>query len=476
VVSDDGSTPGRHRYGRSVGLESRQSLMPTRPLEVIIIGAGTGGMCLAHGLRRAGIAVSVYERYRTRSDGLHGYRIGIGPTGNRALQECLSPALFATFIATCARSPRYFNVLTEKLRQTASFPLLPDTDPINSDHAVSRMTLRQVLLTGMDDVVRFDRTFTHYEQHANGTVTAYFADGTSATADLLVAADGTHSATRRQYLPHAQIRDAGSINIATKIPLTDQTRALLTERVREGISLIFGAGGLMGVLHVMEFNWDRHGALKAGTGGTQAELIERWPGLLYDNTRDYINLIIWSAHHRFPPDVMRMRGEELVRLALDLTPNWHPNLRELFARSDPGSCIPVKVATSVPVEPWPPSNVTLVGDAIHTMTPGRGVGANTALRDAALLCRQLTAAAAGDKTLLRAVADYEAEMLPYGFARVAESLANNGTNGNDPLYRPVVGRFALVAARGYFSLTSRVPPLRRRFVDEMHSRRGAKGG
>ena len=107
------------------------------------------------------------------------------------------------------------------------------------------------------------------------------------------------------------------------------------------------------------------------------------------------------------------------------------------------------------------------------MTPGRGVGANTALRDAALLCRQLTAVAAGDKTLLRAVADYEAEMLPYGFARVADSLANNGTSGNDPLYRPVVGRFALMAARSYFSLTSRVPPLRRRFIDEIYARRGA---
>lgn len=172
---------------------------------------------------------------------------------------------------------------------------------------------------------------------------------------------------------------------------------------------------------------------------------------------------------------MSMRGNELVRLALDLTRNWHPNLRELFHRSDPESCIPVKVATSEPVRPWPPSNITLIGDAIHTMTPGRGVGANTALRDAALLCRQLTAVAAGDRTLLRAVADYEAEMLPYGFARVADSLANNGTSGNDPLYRPVVGRFALMAARSYFSLTSRVPPLRRRFVDEIYARRGAHG-
>jgi 2-polyprenyl-6-methoxyphenol hydroxylase-like FAD-dependent oxidoreductase len=448
-------------------------MMPGNPVHVIIIGAGTGGMCLAHGLRRAGVSVAVYERDRTRSDGLHGYRVGIGPTGNHALRECLSPELFRTYLATCARSPRYFNVLTEKLRQTASFPLRPHPDAINNEQSVSRMTLRQVLLTGMDDIVHFNKTFTHYEQQDDGTVTAYFADGTSATADLLVAADGTHSPTRRQYLPHAEIRDAGSINIATKAPLTEQTRALLPEQVRDGISLIFGSGGLMGVLHVMQFNWDQHGAPKAGIGGTDAELVERWPGLLYDNTRDYINLIIWSAARRFPSDVIQWRGKELVRLALDLTPNWHPSLRELLTHSDPGSCIPVKVATSVPIEPWKASNVTLLGDAIHTMTPGRGAGANTALRDAALLCRQLTAAAAGDKTLLQAVADYEAEMIPYGFARVADSLNNNGTSGDAPLYKPVIGRLVLMAARSYFGLTSRVPPLRKKFVENLHAHRGA---
>jgi NADPH-dependent 2,4-dienoyl-CoA reductase/sulfur reductase-like enzyme len=42
-------------------------------VHVIIIGGGTGGMCLARGLRRAGISVAVYERYRTRTDSLHGY-------------------------------------------------------------------------------------------------------------------------------------------------------------------------------------------------------------------------------------------------------------------------------------------------------------------------------------------------------------------------------------------------------------------
>ena len=63
-------------------------------------------------------------------------------------------------------------------------------------------------------------------------------------------------------------------------------------------------------------------------------------------------------------------------------------------------------------------------------------------------------------------------MVPYGFARVADSLNRSGTSGDDRMYRPVVGRLALLGARGYFGVTSRVPRLRRRFVDDFHTYEG----
>jgi 2-polyprenyl-6-methoxyphenol hydroxylase-like FAD-dependent oxidoreductase len=442
-------------------------------VHVLIIGGGTGGMCLAHGLKQAGVSVAVYERDRTRSDGLHGYRVGINPTGNRALKQCLPPELFATYVATCARSPRYFNVLTEKLRFTATVPLREPTDPVDSERSVSRMTLRQVLFTGMDDLVHFDKAFTHYQQHPDGTVEAFFADGTSATGDVLVAADGANSAVRRQYLPHATVKDAGIIAVGGKVPITAATKPLLPPNCFQGLSLVFAPKGRFCIWHVMEFAWDRDGQVKGGVGGNDADLIAKWPGLLFDNTRDYINWGFWAASDKFPPGVMDLRGNDLIRLVGDMTPGWHPNMRKLFSQADPGSCFPITIRTSVPIGPWQPSRITLLGDAIHTMTPGQGVGANTALRDAALLCRQLVAAEQGATPLLAAIGDYEAEMVPYGFARVADSLAQNGSSGTDPLHRPVLGRVMLAATRTYFRAVDRIPTVRRNFLNSLYTYRSS---
>ncbi|WP_328827440.1 FAD-dependent monooxygenase [Streptomyces sp. NBC_00252] len=376
----------------------------------LIIGGGTGGMCLAHGLKKAGVSVAVYERYGSRRDGLYGYRVGIDPTGNRALKECLPPELFDTFVATCARDPRHFNVLTQSLRTTA-------------------------------------------------------------TGDVLVAADGTRSAVRRQFLPHAEIKDAGITAIATKTALTPETRALLSDEVLNGLSLIFGTKGMIGMLHVMEFKWDEQGRPK---NPADKALLDSWSGLQFDNTRDYINLSVWSAHDHFPEDTHRQRGRQLLDTVLESTRNWHPDLRRIVELSDSDAAFPLRIATSVPVDPWPTTTITLLGDAIHTMTPGQGVGANTALRDASLLCREPTGAARESKPLLTAIGAYEAEMIPYGFTRVAESLDNNGTSGDDPLYRSVTGRLALFAARSFFSVTSKVPALRRKFLAGMYAYRGSE--
>ena len=63
--------------------------------------------------------------------------------------------------------------------------------------------------------------------------------------------------------------------------------------------------------------------------------------------------------------------------------------------------------TSRRIAPWPTRHITVLGDAIHSMTPYRGIGANVALRDAALLCTKFVEAVQGQKPVLQAIHEYE---------------------------------------------------------------------
>jgi 2-polyprenyl-6-methoxyphenol hydroxylase-like FAD-dependent oxidoreductase len=451
--------------------------MPTSPINVIIVGAGTGGLCLAQGLKRAGIGVGVYERDRTRADGLQGYRVGIDADGKRALRANLPPGLYQTFLATCAQRPVYANQLTHKMRFlfSAGPELLKAGDQppeADRDESVSRMTLRQILLTGVEDVVHFDKVFSHYQQHPDGTVSAFFEDGTSATGDVLVAADGANSRVRRQYLPQARLVDTGLIGITGKTLLTPETKALLPQRMLEGVSMVHGPKGFMCIFHVMQFKWDTAGELKHGIGGTDAELITAWPGLLYDNSRDYIMWGFAAADHWLPDDVTSMKGAELQQLVLDLTHDWHPSFRKIFALGDPDSSFPLRIRTSEPMGPWPTTNVTLLGDAIHTMTPGRGVGANTALRDARLLTRKLVEARDGRLSLTGAVGAYERTMTGYAWDAVIKSRAQ--MDGHATMHQAgLVGGFARAGMRTGMRVMNHLPPVKRRLVTSESTFRGA---
>jgi len=79
--------------------------------------------------------------------------------------------------------------------------------------------------------------------------------------------------------------------------------------------------------------------------------------------------------------------------------DWSPSLRYLVERSGGSSLTSFAVKSSVPVPPWETNRVTLLGDALHNMTPFRGIGANTALRDAVLLRDALVSASQGERDL-----------------------------------------------------------------------------
>jgi len=107
------------------------------------------------------------------------------------------------------------------------------------------------------------------------------------------------------------------------------------------------------------------------------------------------------------------------------------------------------------VGPWDTTNITLMGDAIHSMPPTGGIGGNIALRDAELLTAKLASVQQGAQSLLEAVHEYEAEMFKYAFEAVEFSvgLLTSATSDN---------QMRLAGRKAFFRVVDKMPGVKRK--------------
>ncbi|HEX3190602.1 MAG TPA: FAD-dependent monooxygenase [Streptosporangiaceae bacterium] len=421
-------------------------------LRVAVAGGGLGGLCLAQGLLKAGVDVTVYERDAQLAGRRQGYRLHVDARAGLALEQCLPPGSLAVFQATCSEASTRLTVVSERLRVLNEQGRTGDADPYapaTLSTSVNRQTLREVLAAGLEGRLVFGCELTGYELadsqpagsqlagqgDGRGGVRLHFADGRQAEADLLVGADGVGSAVRRQYLPAAAPADTGKRCVYGTIPLGPGEADRLPSALRDGFTAVIGGqvGMATGVVRFRQ----------------RPEQAAPW----LSPAGDYLMWAVAGDARRFgvaDERLTAMSPAELHALTAGMIRSWHPDLRALHARAAVDETFLVRIRTSPPVPPWPPSRVTVLGDAIHAMSPARGSGANTALQDAALLCRTLTGAAgngartglAGSGTaragsgavrnggdLIAAVGVYERQMRDYGYAAVAASQAAEAETG-----------------------------------------------
>ncbi|HEY4340685.1 MAG TPA: FAD-dependent monooxygenase [Steroidobacteraceae bacterium] len=369
-------------------------------------------------------------------------------------------SVYDLFVATSARTPRYFNLLTEHLSELLCLEVEGEAAGADGEKNVIRKTLRQVLLTGLEEQVFFGKKFVRYEQDPNGCITVHFEDGTTATGEVLVGADGAGSRVRGQRLPQARHEDTGIVSVGGKLAMTAQSRALLSEKMFKGMSMIMAPKGFGAIIHSLEFAPNR----------SNVEFMARWPAFADSIADDSIGWGLWAARQNFAEDPTHLGADDLLRLAQRLTHTWHPNFRRLIQLTDPATVQSINIRTSVPLQPWPSSEVTLLGDAVHTMTPGRGAGANTALRDAAWLCKNLVEVQQGRMPIIPAIRRYEAEILRYSSEAVIASRAQ--MNANDGIHKPIIGRLQLAAIRAIMRCINALPPLKRRVIRKILRVRG----
>jgi 2-polyprenyl-6-methoxyphenol hydroxylase-like FAD-dependent oxidoreductase len=381
---------------------------------VVIIGAGLGGLCLAQGLRKAGIDVAVYERDPTASARAQGYRISVDVRGTSALRECLPSALYALFEATCGQPSTGGSTFategpTLKELHTFRFPQGPTAGLAMVGRAVDRLTLRETLLAGLDDAVQFGKEFTRYELLPGSAVRAHFADGTEVSGDLLVAADGVGSRVRQQHLPEATLIDTGIRWLGGRTLLDSGLRGLLPAALSDRALWVNDRGIQVFLASVL---------FQQAPDQVAAVL---WPGLRFTDNEDFLMWALVGQKDqlvRSDRELAAASEPQLHRLAVEATAGGHHLIKAIVEAATPDRSFFLSIRTVRQVGRWQSSRVTYLGDAIHA-GPVNGTGANSALQDAALLCWHLAAEGGKREGLDHAIRNYEVEMLE----RVRATLA-----------------------------------------------------
>jgi 2-polyprenyl-6-methoxyphenol hydroxylase-like FAD-dependent oxidoreductase len=414
-------------------------------MNVIIAGAGLSGLALAHGLGQAGLDVRVLERRPSPADQPASYGIHLNRDGLRALRACLPAANWDQLIASSVPAPDVVRFRDQQLRTLAVIDHEdPAADPAVHRRAVSRGALRDALLAGLNtttgratDVVQWGHAVTGYGHDPDGGLLVRGQDGTERPADLLVGADGSNSRVRAQRLPGLDRQELGILNIAGRVPLTAELSARLPATLTDGsVNNIVPAGP--GWMFAATWRIDT-GAVPAGATPDPATFFLVWA---------------WAAgRSSYPADVDQRTPAQLRELVADRVARWSPAIRHLVAVTDPATIAPVSLRTMPQLSPWAPSDVTLLGDAIHNMTPMAGIGANIALRDADQLRQDLLAP--GPDDLTARVGAYEDQMRGYANQALALSTRNARNAAS-------TRRLPRLAFRSVLRVAEAVPPAKRR--------------
>ena len=321
--------------------------------EIAIVGAGLGGLTCALALARMGRAVSVYEQASALVE------IGAGIT--------LSPNASCVFVHLG---------LAEGLKQHGVVPLKQWTQAMHSGallierergalmeatygapythlhRADLHHMLTEALLTIDPQAIHLN----HKVEKVTGDGIIYFADGTTASADVVIGADGVKSA----------VRDA----------LFETTPPLFTGQV-----------AWRGVVPITALSSEVQ-ALPPGIWIGENRLFMRYPmrGGSLINYAAFVNNEGWDQEGWM---IASTREELLGEFA-----GAEPHLLDMIRATPSDQLYKWAIHARDPLSSWISGRVTLLGDAAHGMLPFMGQGAATSIEDGMVLARCLNEFAA----------------------------------------------------------------------------------
>ncbi|MEU7000250.1 FAD-dependent monooxygenase [Nonomuraea sp. NPDC046570] len=356
-------------------------------MKALIIGCGIGGPTTAMALQRVGIDAEIFEAYGAAADGVGSF-LNIASNGLDGLRVL---GAHREVMAEGVPTPEMVMWSGNGKRLGA----VPNGLPL-ADGTVSHTILRADLYRVIRDTavsravpISYGKRMVSYEDTVH-QVTAHFDDGTEATGDILIAADGVHSRTRTLLDPAAPApRYAGLLSFGGIVKDPDFTG-------EPGVyNMVFGK--------------------KAFFGYTVATTGETW----------------WFANLPMatPPSRRELAATD-----------WRPILVEAFAGDDNQAAEIIRrsivepglpVYDLPPVPTWHRGRVILTGDAAHATSPSSGQGASQAIEDALVLARSLRDSLGHEAAFAR----YEAERRERAERVVAYSKRISNSKAAGPVAR-----------------------------------------
>ena len=327
-------------------------------LRAVVVGGGIGGIAAAVALARAGIDVGVYEQAQQLTE--VGAGVSLAPNGLRILERLgVGGGIRRASARYGSPQPRLFDGRAVHHE--------PDQSGPGQNVGIHRADLLGLLAGQLPPgTVRTGHRCTGFRQDAD-TATVSFADGTTATADVMIGADGIHSVLQGFVVAPAEPVFSGVVAYRGLVPrLEDYPAGTMRIWVGQGkhfVAYPVRAGQLLNYV----------GFVSSGTAVRESWSMPGDPAAL-------------AAHFA----------------------GWDPVIGQVIAAiSGPGgSGFQWGMYDRAPLPRWSSGRLTLLGDAAHPMLPHLGQGVNQALEDAVALAT-LLGAGTGPAGVPRALAAYE---------------------------------------------------------------------
>lgn len=186
-------------------------------LKAIVIGSGMGGLTAGLALRQAGFTVEIYDRVPELRPA--GAAISLWSNGVKILNRLGLSKEIASVGGQMERMA-YYSHTGELLTDFSLSPLIEQVG--QRPYPVSRTDLQTMLLQAVGpERVQLNSKCVAVEQDAT-SATAIFENGDRATGDLVIAADGTHSAIRQYVVGYpVERRYVGYVNWNGLVPKSE---------------------------------------------------------------------------------------------------------------------------------------------------------------------------------------------------------------------------------------------------------------